>query len=75
MFEFCNLCHHIGTCHANAIIVTNCLLQDIDHLRDNLPNLVNDVYITDWDHADFLTATNLPSKLVRLIIDILMNVQ
>lgn len=50
-------------------------VQDVDYLRENLPNLVNDVYVTDWDHADFIIATNLPTKMARLIVDILSNIK
>ncbi|XP_067945854.1 gastric triacylglycerol lipase-like [Watersipora subatra] len=44
---------------------------DVSYLRQHLPNIINDVYVTDWDHADFIIATNLPSKIARLLIDIL----
>ena len=45
--------------------------QDVEYLRNNLPNIVNDVTIPDWNHGDFATATNLPTRLAGLIQAIL----
>ena len=43
----------------------------MEYLRENLPRLVNDVFIPDWDHVDFVIATNLPSRIAGLVKDIL----
>lgn len=58
-----------------SLLRLNHFLQDVDYLRQNLPKLVNDVTIPDWDHADFVIALNLPTRIAGIITDILDNVE
>ncbi len=44
---------------------------DVNFLRKNLPNIVDDYEITDWNHLDFLWAINAPDYLYNRMIGLM----
>ena len=45
--------------------------QDVNYLRKNLPNIVDDFEISDWNHLDFLWATNANTRLYERMIKLM----
>jgi lysosomal acid lipase/cholesteryl ester hydrolase len=41
---------------------------DVQYLRKNLPNIVDDVYIADWNHLDFIWGTNAAERIYYKMI-------
>ncbi|RMZ96707.1 lysosomal acid lipase cholesteryl ester hydrolase-like [Brachionus plicatilis] len=44
---------------------------DLEYIRKNLPNIVDDYEIMDWDHLDFVWAVNAKEHLYNRIIDLI----
>lgn len=45
--------------------------DDVQFLRQKLPNIVYDQYINNWDHLDFIWATNAPQTIYFNIIQLM----
>ena len=41
---------------------------DVQFLRKNLPNIVDDVYVADWNHLDFIWGINAAETIYYKMI-------
>ena len=43
----------------------------MQYIVKNLPNIKNQVVISEWDHLDFMWAVNAKTEMIDKIIDII----
>ena len=47
--------------------------SDVEYLRKNLPNIVDDLNVNIWDHLDFIWATNTKTALYDRMLKLMQN--
>ncbi len=47
--------------------------DDVQHLRKNLPNIVDDLNIEIYDHLDFIWALDVKEKLYDRMMKLMLN--